>query len=379
MLRMKSIAVIAGSLVLCAFLSGCGSNTNNQPIQAGVPQPDQTVVPNTRVATGYGLSYFVMSPKPTMHPDSITVLNSTVYICYQNTGDVKDGSDPNLKNTIIAYDVNGNQLGTYTVPGHNDGLLARKDTNELWAMSNEDGNPELTIINLSTGAQESYFATTAPTSWGGGLDDMRLINGVVYASASNPSNPGTPPPTVVSLTLNPNGTTFDVTPVLAGNAMALDITPSIGGSPNPTYNQMIPLVLTDPDSEETTPSGGLLLDSQADGRLTFISNLGQPNQTASTLLLTLYNDKDGPVTPVDDTRYVPPPGPLGTTIMLFTDAGQYTYRLDSQFFTPGDTYSCAQGQVVKTDLKTGHLTPIAVGVGNPGALGDPHGMLFVAF
>lgn len=378
-LRMNLIVAIVVSLGLCACLSGCGgSGSPAPPPSTGVPQPNQTVVPNTRTATGYGLSYFVMAPKTTMHPDSIVMLGSTVYIGYQNTGDVKDGSNPALTNTIIAYDFNGNQLASYTVPGHNDGLLARKDTNELWAMSNEDGNPELTIINLATGAQKSYTPTIPPT-WGGGLDDMQLIKGVVYASASNPSNPGTPPPTVVSLTLNPNGTTFDWAPVLAGNAMALDITPSIGGSPNPTYNQMIPLVLTDPDSEETTPSGGLLLDSQADGRLTFISNVGQPNQAASTLLLTLYNDKDGPVTPVDDTRYVPPAGPQGTTIMLFTDASQYAYRLDSQFFTPGDTYSCAQGQVVKTDLKTGHLTPIAVGVGSPGALGDPHGMLFIAF
>jgi hypothetical protein len=379
-LRMNSITAIAVSLVLSACLSGCGARTNNLPLPpgAGVPQPDQTPVPNTRTATGYGLSVFVTAPKSTMHPDSIVMLGSTVYIGYQNTGDVKDGSNPSLTNTIIAYDFNGNQKTSYTVPGHNDGLLARKDTNELWAMSNEDGNPELTIINLGSGAQKSYTATV-PTTWGGGLDDIRLINGVIYASASNPTAPGTPPPTVVSLTLNPNGTTFDVAPVLAGNAMALDITPSIGGSPNPTYNQMIQLALTDPDSEETSPSGNLVLDSQADGKLVFINNPGTASQTASVLLLTLYNDKDGPVTPVDDTRYVPPAGPQGTTIMLFTDASNTTYRLDSQFFTPGDTYSCAQGQVVKTDLKTGHLTPIAVGVGNSGALADPHGMLFIPF
>ena len=77
---------------------------------------------------------------------------------------------------------------------------------------------------------------------------MQLINGVVYVTASNPAVPGAAP-TVVSLTLNPNGTTFDVAPVLAGNAQALDITPSVGGSPNPTFNTMVTLSLTDPDSE----------------------------------------------------------------------------------------------------------------------------------
>jgi|HubBroStandDraft_4_1064222.scaffolds.fasta_scaffold00214_25 hypothetical protein len=380
-LRTNSIPAIAVSLVLCALLSGCGANKNNLPLPSGtaVPQPDATPVANTRTATGYGLSVFVNAPLSTMHPDSIVLFGATVYIGYQNTGDVKDGSNPALTNMVIGYDFQGNQKASYTVPGHNDGLLARPDLNQLWAMSNEDGNPILTIINLATGSQTSYPPTVNPTAHGGGFDDMQLINGVVYVSASNPSTPGGPAPTVVSLTLNPNGTTFDVAPVLAGNAMALDITPSIGGSPNPTYNTMVPLVLSDPDSEETDPSGNLVLDSQADARLVFINNPGTPNQTASVLILTLFNDKDGPNTPVDDTRFVPKAGPQGTTIMLFTDANNTTYRIDSQFFAPGDAYSCAQGQVLKLDKSTGHLTPIAAGVGNPSALHDPHGMLFIAF
>jgi hypothetical protein len=166
--------------------------------------------------------------------------------------------------------------------------------------------------------------------------------------------------------------------VLAGNAQALDITPSIGGSPNPTFNTMITLSLTDPDSMETDPAGNLVLDSQADAKLVFINNPGKPNQTVSVLILTLFNDKDGPNTPVDDSRYVPPPGPLGTTIMLFTDASNTTYRIDASF-TPGDIYSCGQGQVMKLDTTTGHLTPIATSVGNAKALQDPHGMLFIAF
>ena len=313
-----------------------------------------------------------------MHPDSIVLMGSTIYIGYQNTGDVKDGSNPSLTNTIIAYDFNGNQLASYTVPGHNDGLLARKDLNQLWAMSNEDGNPILTIISFGSNTQKSYTATVNPPVHGGGFDDMQLINGVVYVSASNPTVPGVAP-TVVSLTLNPNGTSFDVAPVLAGNAQALDITPSIGGSANPTYNTLVTLSLTDPDSEETDPNGNLVLDSQADGKLVFINNPGTPKQTASVLLLTLYNDKDGPVTPVDDTRFVPKAGPQNYTIMLFTDANNTTYRIDSQFFVAGDAYSCAQGQVLKLDKSTGHLTPIAVGIGNPSALHDPHGMLFIAF
>jgi hypothetical protein len=119
-----------------------------------------------------------------------------------------------------------------------------------------------------------------------------------------------------------------------------------------------------------------VLDSQADGKLVFIKNPG-PTQTVSVLILTLFNDKDGPVTPVDDTRWVPSPGPTGSTFMLFTDASNTTYRLDSAF-TQGDSYSNGQGQVMKLDTTTGHLTPVAVSIGKASALQDPHGMLFIA-
>jgi hypothetical protein len=254
---------------------------------------------------------------------------------------VKDGSVPGLTNTIVQYDLSGNKLTKYTVPGHNDGLMARSDTNELWAMSNEDGNPELTIINLGNGTQKSYQATVNPPLHGGGFDDMQLLNGVVYVSASNPTIPGLAP-TVVSLTLNPNGTTFDVAPVLAGNAQALDITPSVGGSPNPTYNTMVPLSLTDPDSLAIDTAADLVLDSQADGKLVFIKNPG-PSQTVSVLSLTLFNDKDGPTLPVDDTRWVPTISKTGLAFMLFTDASNTTYRLDASY-TTGDAYSNGQGQ-----------------------------------
>ena len=111
-LRMSSFTAIAVSLALCACLSGCGNGGNNMlPAQpGGVPQADQNPVTNTRTATGYGLSVFVTAPKTTMHPDSIVMLKGTIYIGYQNTGDVKDGSDPTLTNTIIGYNFNGVHL-----------------------------------------------------------------------------------------------------------------------------------------------------------------------------------------------------------------------------------------------------------------------------
>lgn len=379
MLRINSIFAILVVVALTTCLSACGGR-HTPPAGSTTFTTTNTQVPNTATASGYTLSVFVKAPASSMKPDSIVQMGNSVFIAYQNAGDVKDGSDPTLTNTIVQYDFNAKVLQQLTVPGHCDGLMARSDTNELWAMSNEDGNPELTIINLANGTQKTYHPTVNPPLHGGGYDDMQLLNGVVYVSASNPTPPPPPPvvaPTLVSLSLNANGTTFDVAPVLAGNAQALDITPSVGGSPNSTFNTMVPLALTDPDSLAIDFSGHtIVLDSQADAKLVFILNPG-PSQSVSVLTLTLYNDKDGPNTPVDDTRFVPPPGPTGTTFMLFTDASNTTYRVDASF-TPADAYSAGQGQVMKLDTTTGHLTPVVVSIGNAAALQDPHGMVFIA-
>lgn len=365
-MKKTSIALLV-SVVMA--LSACGGSSNN--ISSATPAP----IPNTATASGYSLSVFAKAPSATQKPDSIVLMGSSVFIGYQNAGEVKDGSVAGITNQVVQYDLNGNAQKTFTVPGHVDGLMARSDTNTLWAMANEDGNPELTIIDLASGAQKTYQATVNPTVHGGGYDDMQLLNGVVYVSASAPATTGVAP-TVVSLTLNPNGTTFDVAPVLAGNAQAIDITPSVGGAANPTFNQPVTLALTDPDSEAIDPSGRLVLDSQADGKLVFITNPG-PSQSVSVLTLTLYNDKDGPIYPVDDTRFVPAPGPTGKTFMLFTDSSNTTYRVDAPF-KQGDSYSAGQGQVMQLDLKSGHLTPVVAGIGNASALQDPHGMLFIA-
>ncbi|AGK46145.1 hypothetical protein BTI_3375 [Burkholderia thailandensis MSMB121] len=369
---MKKIALLC--VISAAMLSACGGGDDVAPVPGAVAA-NAAPVPNTATASGYTLSVFAKAPSSNAKPDSIVRYNDTVFIGYQMAGDVKDGSVPNLTNTIVQYDLNGNVLKSYVVPGHVDGLMARADTNALWAMANEDGNPELTIIDLASGNQKTYLPTVNPTAHGGGFDDMQLLNGVIYVSASNPTTPGAAP-TVVSLTLNPNGTTFDVAPVLAGNAQAIDVTPTVGGAANPTYNQPVTLSLTDPDSEAIDSAGDLMLDSQADGKLVFIHSPG-PAQTVSVLTLTLYNDKDGPVYPVDDTRWVPASGPVGKTFMLFTDASNTTYRVDAPF-KQGDAYSAGQGQVMQLDTKTGHLTPVVAGIGSASALQDPHGMLFVA-
>ena len=157
-------------LAIAASLAACGGSSNSTPtVTAAV------AVPNTASATGLILSVFAQAPTATSKPDSIVQMGGNVYIAYQNAGEVEDGSVAGVSNAIVQYDLAGNALKTFTAPGHVDGLLARKDTNTLWALANEDGNPMLTIIDLTAGTKKSYPATVSPTAHGGGFDDMQLL------------------------------------------------------------------------------------------------------------------------------------------------------------------------------------------------------------
>ena len=146
-MRARTVAGVV--LALSAWIGGCGGGGHKS-----TGPTTSTTVPNTAVATGYNLSVFVTAPATNLHPDSIIQVGTTLFIGYQMSGDVKDGSNPALTNQVVQYDLTANVptvLKTYTVPGHVDGLMEFNST-QVWAMANEDGNPELTIINLTTGA-----------------------------------------------------------------------------------------------------------------------------------------------------------------------------------------------------------------------------------
>lgn len=91
----------------------------------GSPPVNTAQVPNTATASGYSLSVFATAPSAKAKPDSIVQYKNTVFIGYQMAGDVKDGSVPGLTNTVVQYDLNGNVLKSYAVPGHVDGLMTR--------------------------------------------------------------------------------------------------------------------------------------------------------------------------------------------------------------------------------------------------------------
>src|SRR3984893_8182878 len=131
-------------------------------------------------------------------PDSIALLNRHIFIGYGN-GAAPDGSD-GKSSTIVEYKMNGDVVATYSVVGHNDGLRVNPQTKQLWAMQNEDGSPNLVIIDTTKGTQTVY--TFGPTPHGGGYDDISFRGSDVFLSASNPSSNPNFGPAIVRATIS---------------------------------------------------------------------------------------------------------------------------------------------------------------------------------
>lgn len=274
----------------------------------------------------------------------------TVLVGFQN-GVAKDGSDGKFS-TIVEYSLSGKVLRTFSVKGHNDGLRVIGE-DELWALQNEDANPTLVIIDLESG-QSSTFFPAAPH--GGGYDDLVVLDGEIFMTASNPSVDPNVFPALVRVSLH--GKQVNLEPVLFGNADAVDI-PS---------GMTVTLDLTDPDSLSVDRRGNIVLNSQADAELVFIRHPLSQAQTVGRLKITT---SAGPTT-VDDTAFVPD----SRSYLLVSDVqAGVVYRIDrpSFGFEPGTAYSSSDtaGIVGVLNLDDGVLTPIATG------FGSTRGMVFV--
>ncbi len=280
MIRERYLAS-AASVALLAAVCGCGSSSSKYQTNTGGTPPAAV-----SASAGYIVTTFATanSAGKSTNPDSIIQVGSNIFVGYGdmiNPDGTVPGSNPPVagQTDIVEYTLSGKAVKTFEVTGHNDGLLAY-DSHTIWSMSNEDANPTLTVIDLSAGTRTQYTPST-PLRHGDGLDDMALIGGVVYVLASNPNTSAptnqfpngvvTGAPALISIALSPTGNTFDWKPVLAGNAQATDL---VSGA-------TVTLNLTDPDSEAIDPSGNLVLDSQGDSELVFLSNLGAGTTTAN--------------------------------------------------------------------------------------------------
>jgi hypothetical protein len=316
-----------------------------------------------------------------LQPDDMVQTGSSVFVIYQDPNVNPDGTlAPGVTSAqaeVLEYDEKGNVLQTFNVPGHPDGMVVY-NSSTVWVSSNEDANPILTAINTASNTVQSYTCDTAPLPHGGGLDDMKLINGVVYASASSPTTTSSPSPNLApystdasgataefgvntgpvlySVALNSDGKTFHPTPVLMSSTPTTSI---VGNTP-------VTLNMTDADSSMIDPAGDLVIDSQQDSELVFVKNIGSATPTTSVLNVTLY----GNPWPLDDTRWSPA---SGNSFMLVADTPAQTIYLinAASGFAPGTAYSAGQGTVLQTNTTTGVMTPIYVGMNNP------HGLIFV--
>jgi hypothetical protein len=298
----------------------------------------------------YAVSVFATSPPNATQPDSIVSWGDNIIVGFQNHV-AKDGSD-GKSSTIVEFSASGEVKRSFSVPGHNDGLRIVGD-GKLWALQNEDANPNLVVIDLESGAQTPY--QFAPTPHGGGYDDIVVVRGEVYLTASNPNLNALGVnlfPALVRARLS-NGNVL-LEPVLNGNAAATDI----------ASGATVSLNLTDPDSMTKDLKGNIVFTSQADSELVFVGHVGTSEQTVGLLGITSSaTGPGGALITVDDTAFVPP----GAAYLLVSDVGSgIIYRIDrTPFgFEPGQAYSASDtaGVVGTLNLDTGVLTPIVTGM-----------------
>jgi len=293
----------------------------------------------------YIVSVFATAPSGLSQPDSIVKWHDSVIVGYKNHA-AKDGSAGS--STIVEYSLKGKVKNSYTVPGHNDGLRIVGE-NHLWALQNEDANPNLVVIDLRWGTQHLYKFPATPH--GGGYDDIVVKNGGVYLTASNPN-------------LNAQGVNVFpalVRATLAGDSVILE-TVFNGDAPaiNITTGATTTLNLTDPDSMTVDPSGNIVFVSQADSELVFVRHPFRADQTIGLLPLSAPN---GAVITIDDTAFAP----AGSVALLVTDIGTgVIYRIErpSFGFEIGTAYSASDtlGLVGTLNVDTGFVSPVVTGM-----------------
>ena len=317
------------------------------------------------VTPGFSLAVFAAGSGGLISaPDSLAVLDGHVWVGYANNG-APDGSNGAMS-VIVEYSSDGSVVKTYEVAGHNDGLKVNPYTREIWAMQNEDANPNLVIINPATG-QASKPYSFAKTLHGGGYDDIVFKDGQAYFSASNPtlnaSGKNMGPAIVRVVHLDANSYTIDATPVVRGSLDASDI----------PFGTVATLNLTDPDSMTLTPSGDVLLDDQGDGQLVLLHSSGDEPRVQYLPLLGNVQ--------VDDTAFAT----ARRGYLLVSDTKANTvYKISANVWQRDAAFSASTGvaatastpavpaYVGQLDLRSGALLPLVTN------LASPHGMVFVS-
>ena len=309
----------------------------------------------------YSVTTFANAPMGLSAPDSVTFSATNVFIGYGNGG-APDGSGGAVSN-VVEYDFKGNVVENFKVTGHNDGLRFNPLTNTLWALQNEDGDANLSIIDVKNGKQTIFQLGTG--LHGGGYDDIDFSDKSVFLSASAPTISPNTAPAIVSLKLT--GKKAALTGILNGNASATNVTTGKAETLN----------LQDPDSMIVDPSGELVMTSQGDGLLIVVQHPGLSCQNA--LVIPLTSEAGGATvgdTQLDDTVFTTQSaGELlvadkGLNAVFAITAPYFAasaYSAVSVFATP-TAANPTESFVGQTNLTTGFVTPIVNGMSNPGGM-----------
>jgi hypothetical protein len=224
-------------------------------------------------------------------------------------------------------------------------------THLLWALQNEEANVNLVVIDPETHHQKLYTFSSA--AHGGGYDDFVFRGCRAYISTSNQANNPNAGPAIVRAKLE--GSTVEATPVLLGNASAMDI-------PTDATVQLNP---QDPDSMTLDPEGNIVLDSQGGQELIIVSNPGAPNQRVLHLPLSYVSAKGATPVAVDEHG------------LCHLNRGLYSFRrqeIEHRLFFRKErlrAWCCLHcggwGPFVGTiDMTTSVSTPIVTGFGKSG-------------
>jgi hypothetical protein len=323
-------------------------------------------VPSLTAAPGYSVSTF--TPPPSLGvvqatgPDSVAVDRSGehVFVGYNN-GTAKDGTDGKTS-TIVEYDASGTVLHYWQAPGHNDGLKIDPGTGKIWALQNEDGNPNLVVINPRTTAATSY--TFAPPDNGanppnppmpGGYDDIAFLHGKVYLTESNPA--GSAGSAVVQIRLPDN-------PAVNNQVIIVrQVLPLVTTATDPS-GHTVTLTLTDPDSM-TVSGNNLVFTSQADNVVLTIHNPGPKQFVTVAPVHSGANSFE-----VDDTLFTP----SSEGAILVVDSSGTVYKITGPAVQKGLVLSSADTQKAlgTFDPNTGVFTPVITGFA-----GQPKGLAFL--
>jgi hypothetical protein len=326
---------------------------------AAVLLSTSTLSAQPTATNGYSVTVFAVGNDKYTAPDSIALANGHIFVGFGGPG-LPDGSD-GKSSYIIEYTMTGAQVHVYSVLGHNDGLKLNTYDGKLYAMQNEDANPNLVIIDPVTKTQSVYKFASATQPHGGGYDDMVFRDHKLYLSCSNPANNPNTRPAIVKAQV---GSLITVSETLAGNASAINVPTGATATLN----------LQDPDSMTLTPEGDLFLDSQGDSEVILVRHPDSDDQTV--LQIPLSSPYGTPQ--IDDTIFTP--SRKGFYLMADTPANT-VYVISKEAFASGVAYSAAvgapnsagvsEGFVGKLDLDSGYITPVATG------FQSPHGMAFI--